>query len=196
MEHIAPHGVDDAAADDDHEPREPVGEPRGEDVQHDHQRGVVQHAREIDPAAPELHRVDGETRDVRSGEREQIAADRQQHRKEQQELIPHEVRQKTREDRGLFHFGLCVRLHARTASFPSASSSAMLRSPICDSPIYRYSGQDAISSSCVPMPMTLPSSSTRIFSACRMELTRWATMIFVASLWCRRISSRRRESVL
>ena len=46
--------------------------------------------------------------------------------------------------------------------------------------ISRYSTQDDMSSSCGPTPTMRPSSRTMILSACRIVLTRWATISTVA----------------
>lgn len=73
---------------------------------------------------------------------------------------------------------------------PFLSSYAMLAaisfSDNCERAICSYTGQFSISSLCVPLPTIFPSSSTKIWSACKIVLTRWATMNTVLSV----ISSR------
>ena len=132
VEHVAPHRVDDPAADDDHEPCQRVGQHGRGDVQEHHQDRIKTDAREIDPAGAELHRVDRKAGDVRAREREQVAADAQQNAGDKQHFVAQQVRQQAREDRGLFHLGFLF--HASTPSPPTDSGR---RSPICESPISR-----------------------------------------------------------
>ena len=72
---------------------------------------------------------------------------------------------------------------------------AALFSPICDWTISAYVGQSRISSSCVPRPMTTPSSSTRMLSAVEMVDTRCATMTTAASFVYGPSAARSRASV-
>ena len=57
--------------------------------------------------------------------------------------------------------------------------SSQNRTPICDSAI--PISHDFISSSCVLDAIILPSSMTMMCSADIIELTRWVTIVFVAS---------------
>ena len=58
-------------------------------------------------------------------------------------------------------------------------------SPICVSAMARYSGHVFMSVSCVPAPVTLPFSSTRMRSQFFTELTRCATTMRVVPAYSR-----------
>src|SRR5262249_34400079 len=68
-------------------------------------------------------------------------------------------------------------------------------SPICDCTISAYVSQLSRSSSWVPLPMTSPSSTTRMLSAFTIVETRCATMMTAASRVCGTSAARRRASV-
>ena len=83
---------------------------------------------------------------------------------------------------------------------PFLSSYAMLAaisfSDNCERAICSYTGQFSISSLCVPLPTIFPSSSTRIWSACKIVLTRWATINTVLSVMSSRSAFLTATSVL
>ena len=66
LEHIMPHRVHHAAADDDHKARQRIRKCCGYRVHHNHQNAVAAHLFKIDFAAAELHRIHRKTRNVRS----------------------------------------------------------------------------------------------------------------------------------
>ena len=184
VEGVPAHVEDDATADADHEPGEGVGHGPREGVTAHHPQGVAEHVGKVHAAFAQ-YGVDGPAGKPRPHQADDVPQDAQRRRQQKAPQMGPHIGPKAPEH-------LACRLDgtlegapighvAEGDGFLFALDAHAATSPICISYRVRYRGQDASSSSWVPRPRTCPASSTRMRSACRMALMRWATMILVTS---------------
>src|ERR1019366_8711052 len=83
----------------------------------------------------------------------------------------------------------------RAAPAGAPRHHATASAPSCEATISRYCRHSEMSSSCLPMPTTWPSSRTMIRSAYMIVLTRWATMTTVDAVVSALSAPRSRLSV-
>ena len=135
---------------------------------------------------------------IRPEDRQHRARGREHQRDQHRELDPLGIGEQLTLHAAQAALALLGRAHAAPAhrshchQTPSFSSSA---AESCDMAISRYTLQFFISSSCVPIPATRPSSSTTMRSAWRIVPMRCATIRQVVSLSSRARPARRLASV-
>ena len=162
LEDVLPHAEGHLSGNGDHQHVEQIGHHRRSQIKPQHSLGVIPHHGHVHLTGACLDGVDGLAGKLRANQREAVGADGQHQRHQQQPFMLPQIAAQPPEGTGFL---------AHTAS----------PSPICRRLISRYRSQPCSSSSWVPKPAILPSSSTRILSQFFTELTRWAMMMVVVS---------------
>ena len=186
FEHVMAHLLGNGARQADHDGVEQEGQAGGSGVENGHEDDAAVDNAEIHLACAQINGVDGRAGELGAVEGEHAAAEGEDDRQNQQTAVAAKVLPQAFEQRGFVQLLMAeaavIALHgadfgARHAAAANqvAHQTASFPSPICVWAMMRYSSQVSMSSSWVPAPVTQPSSSTRIRSAWRRELTRCAT---------------------